>query len=133
MEEIRVPAQDSYLDELIDKMNCLLEDTECPMKVQIQLDIALEEMFVNIVHYAYGEEAGEVCIAFETEQNGITITLKDEGVAFDPLSREDPDITLSAEERDIGGLGIYIVKKNMDTVSYAREGNQNIFKMSKNW
>ena len=97
------------------------------------MDIAVEEIFVNIASYAYENEPGKVTIRLrETEDpKGITVTFVDEGAPFDPVTRPDPDVTLSAKERSIGGLGIYLVKKSMDDVRYRYEGNLNILTLTK--
>ena len=88
----------------------------------------MEELFVNIAHYAYNPEIGEAIIGCNVDQAppSITIQFRDRGVPFNPLARKDADITLSAEERDIGGLGIFMVKDYMDEVTYAYEDGQNV-------
>ena len=103
------------------------------MKTQTAICVALEEVFVNVAHYAYGEGEGDVrlSISFEAESRNITFRMADKGIPFDPLKKPDPDITLSAEERKIGGLGIFITKKTMDTVTYAYENGENILTMIK--
>ncbi|MCR5626565.1 MAG: ATP-binding protein [Lachnospiraceae bacterium] len=121
------------LDEVIAFLEEKLELHDCPMKIGVQLCVAMEEMYVNIVHYAYAPETGKASVIMEMDNTGIKITLIDQGVPFDPLAKPDPDITLSAEERQIGGLGIYMVKKSMDEVSYKRDGDSNIFTMVKKW
>ncbi len=108
-----------------------LESLDCSMKTIMQITVCVEEMFVNVAHYAYRGEQGYVELRIDTEARLLSITLVDEGVAFDPLAKDDPDITLSAVERSIGGLGIFMVKKSMDAVEYRREDNKNYFTMSK--
>ena len=90
------------------------------MKAQMQIDIAIDELFGNIAHYAYNPEVGEATVRIEVIEDplAVVITFIDNGVPYDPLKREDPDTTLSAEEREIGGLGIYLVKKSMDEITY---------------
>ena len=99
----------------------------------MQLTVAIEEVFVNVAHYAYPDEEGQVSfgIAFDSESRSITFRIADKGIAFNPLEKPDPDITLSAEEREIGGLGIFICKKTMDEIGYARENGENILTMTK--
>ena len=111
-----------------------LERYECPMKIQMALTIAIEEVFVNVAHYAYGDGEGSVTlgIGFDKDNRTLTFRMTDSGVPFDPLKKPDPDITLSAEEREIGGLGIFITKKTMDSLSYAYENGENILTMIKN-
>ena len=90
-------------------------------------------MFVNVAHYAYGDEQGDVkfSIAFDKDTRTITFIMADRGVQFDPLNKPDPDITLSADEREIGGLGIFITKKTMDSVAYTYENGENVLTMTK--
>ena len=89
---------------------------------QNQLDLAVEELYVNIAHYAYAPGTGDVEIECELSEDGenkvLRVTFMDKGTPFDPLAKKDPDITLSAEERGIGGLGIFLTKKFMDSVEY---------------
>ena len=127
------PADTNALPDVLGFLEETLEGYSCSMKTQIALSVAIEEAFVNVARYAYGGGEGEVVlgIGFEEESRTLTLRMTDGGTPFDPLKREDPDITLSAEERQIGGLGIYIVKKTMDTVSYAYENEKNILTMTK--
>ena len=133
MKEITLEARVENLDRVLTFLDTELEELECPIKEQTMLDIALEEMFVNVAHYAYTPEVGIVNIRLEVLDDplGVEIILTDSGVPYDPLAKADPDITLSAEEREIGGLGIYMVKKSMDEVAYKHENGQNIFSMKK--
>ena len=110
-----------------------LEQMDCPMKRQMQVDLAVEEAFVNVANYAYGTETGPITITVSQEQEtgDCFITLTDRGVPFNPLEQEDPDLSLPAEKRAIGGLGIFMVKKNMDEVSYQYRDGQNILTMRK--
>ena len=99
----------------------------------MQIDVAVEEIFVNIASYAYAPGVGEAGIGIEIggEPRCARIRFSDSGVPYDPLQRADPDITLPAEEREVGGLGIYMVKKTMDTVSYEHRDGQNLLAMEK--
>lgn len=134
MKQIRIPAKIENLEEVLDFVNTQLEQLDCPMKIQTQLDIAVEEIFVNIAHYAYPENDGEayILLEFTEEPISVRITFIDNGKPYDPLAREDPDVTLSAEERQIGGLGIYMVKKSMDAVNYEYKNGQNILTIQRN-
>ena len=127
------PAKTDALLDVLAFVEEQLEKHECPMKLQTAICVAIEEVFVNVAHYAYGGGEGDVAFAidFEEVNRKITIQMKDKGVAFDPLNKPDPDITLSAEEREIGGLGIFITKKTMDLVTYAYENGENILTMIK--
>ena len=128
------PAKTEALPDVLGYVEETLEGFECSMKIQTAVSIALEEVFVNVARYAYGDGEGDVKlgIGFDEETRTITFIMKDQGVPFDPLQKADPDITLSAEEREIGGLGIFIAKKTMDTIIYANENGENILTMTKN-
>ena len=110
-----------------------LETVGCPMKAQMQINIAIDELFSNIARYAYNPETGPATVRVEVirEPMEVVVTFIDKGIPYDPLSREDPNITLSAEERDVGGLGIFLVKKNMDEVTYEYKNGQNILRIRK--
>ena len=133
MNELTLEAKTENLDKVLSFVDEHLEEQECPMKTQMQIDIAVEELFVNIAHYAYHPEVGPVTIRVEVQKEplAVTITFIDQGVPYDPLAKEDPDITLSAEERQIGGLGIFMVKKSMDDIAYEYKDGQNILYIKK--
>ncbi len=126
-------AELSRVDEVTDFINAELEAHDVPMKTIMQIDIAVEEIFVNIAHYAYHPEVGTaaVTVAVLDAPPCVEIRLTDQGRPYDPLQREDPDVTLGVEDRKIGGLGVYMVKKSMDEVSYAYEDGQNILTIRK--
>ena len=126
-----IEASVEKLDEVLEFVDSYLEKLDCPMEIMTLIDISVEEIFVNIAHYAYTPNKGEADISIENVGQDIEITFKDYGVPFNPLARPDPDVTLPAEDRQIGGLGIYIVKDNMDRVVYEYKENQNIFKLIK--
>lgn len=127
------PAKIEALSDVLGFVDETLEGYGCPMKIQTAVCVAIEEVFVNVAHYAYGEGEGDMTlgIAFDEQSRVITFRMSDGGVPFDPLKKPDPDITLSAEEREIGGLGIFITKKTMDTVTYAYENGENVLTMTK--
>ena len=127
------PAKIESLSEVLGFVEETLEGFACPMKIQTAICVAMEEVFVNIAHYAYPESVGDMTlhIGFEEENRTIVFRMTDKGVPFDPLQKSDPDITLCAEEREIGGLGIFIAKKTMDSVTYVYENGENVLTMSK--
>ena len=127
------PAKTEALPDILGFVEETLDRYGCPMKIQMALCVAIEEVFVNIAHYAYGGGDGHMSlgIGFDSSDSTITFRMTDRGIPFDPLKNPDPDITLSAEERDIGGLGIFITKKTMDSVTYAYENGENILTMIK--
>ena len=104
------------------------------MKAQMQISVAVEEIFVNIASYAYAPDKGSatVCVEVSGDPVTVTITFVDRGVPYDPLAKEDPDVTLSADERGIGGLGIFMTKKIMDDVAYEYRDGKNILTLKKN-
>ena len=127
VKELKVKADISELDKVLSFADSILESMDCNMKAQMQIDVAIEEIFVNIAHYAYPSGDGDAVIQIEADEanSAVSITFIDQGTPYDPLKNEDPDITLSAEDRPIGGLGIFMVKKSMDDVSYEYKDNQN--------
>ena len=133
MREITIEAKLENLDEVLGFVDGQLEELECPMKAQMQIDVAVEEIFVNIASYAYAPSIGNAVVRFESSQDptSVTITFIDSGVPYDPVQKDDPDVTLSAEERGIGGLGIYMAKKAMDDMKYVYRDGQNILSISK--
>lgn len=124
--EVNFPATDEALADVNSFVESQLEAAGCSLKNQMKIMVALEELFVNVAHYAYDGETGFVTLGIDFEDKDMIMVLKDSGKPFNPLEKADPDISLSAEERDIGGLGIFMVKKSMDDVSYRYENNQNI-------
>ncbi|MBR1831035.1 MAG: ATP-binding protein [Ruminiclostridium sp.] len=110
-----------------------LEAAECPMLTQTAIDIAVEEIFVNIANYAYGDETGTVVIQVTMHEDppSAEITFIDTGVQYDPLANPDPDITLPSNKRKKGGMGIFMVKKSMDEMTYKYEGGKNILTIKK--
>ena len=131
--ELEIPALDEKLTEVQDFIGEFLEDNGCSMKARMAVDVCVEEIFVNIAHYAYAPETGGAKVRVEVSGDPpvAAITFIDRGKPFDPLAKEDPDVTLSAEERDIGGLGIYMTKKMMDDVSYEYKDGCNILMIKK--
>ena len=110
-----------------------LEQLDCPVKTRMQVDIAIDELFGNISVYAYSPDTGTATVRVEVtaDPTAVVITFIDNGVPYDPLAKEDPDITLSAEDRQPGGLGIYMVRKTMDDIAYEYKDGQNILKIRK--
>jgi anti-sigma regulatory factor (Ser/Thr protein kinase) len=95
------------------------------------INVAVEEIFVNIAHYAYEGRPGKAVVGMNFDEDNVHIYLVDNGIPFNPLEMKDPDITAGVDEREIGGLGIYMVKKSMDKCTYERRNNQNVFVMRK--
>ena len=133
MRELKIDAKTENLPEVIAFLEEQLEAVNCPPSVRIQLDIAVEEIFVNIAHYAYNPKVGTAVVRIEVlpDPPTVDITFIDEGVPYDPLAKEDPDITLDDDERDFGGLGIFMVKSSMDDVTYEYRNGHNILTLKK--
>lgn len=134
MKELTLEAKLDALEQVLAFVDGELEAVDCPMKAQIQIDIAVEEIFVNIAHYAYAPATGTATIQvdLQPEPRRVLITFIDRGVPYDPLAKPDPDVALSAEDRQIGGLGIFMVKKSMDEMQYAYTDGQNRLTLVKN-
>ncbi len=134
MKTITVPALTEQLDTVLAFVQTELDQINCPMKICNQIAIAVEEIFVNIAHYAYRPDVGDATIRCQVNTAGkteIIIEFLDSGKPYDPLKNADPDTTLSAEERDIGGLGIFMVKRLMDDVKYEYKDGKNILTIQK--
>jgi anti-sigma regulatory factor (Ser/Thr protein kinase) len=141
---LKILAVVDNLAQVLENVDAQLEMENCPMKIQMQVDIAVEELFVNIANYAYTPDTGDADILIETlntcpipeeyrkglsekdlKGKWLRVTLSDSGVPFDPLQKDDPDISLSAQERRVGGLGIFMVKKSMDHMYYEYKDGKN--------
>lgn len=129
--ERTVPAEVGQLELVTAFVDGCLEELACPPRAQMQIHIAIDELFSNIAYYAYPQGCGTVTVQVETEPDAVVLTFLDGGIPYDPLSRADPDTTLCAEDRPIGGLGIYMVKKIMDGVSYSFQDGKNILRIVK--
>ena len=125
MKKITVEAATDRLQEVLSFVDTELEAADCSMKSQMQIDVAVEELFVNIARYAYAPGTGNAVIGIRVQDGVAEISFSDSGIPYNPLEKEDPDIHLSAEEREIGGLGIFMVKKTMDDMTYAYRDGQN--------
>ena len=133
MKELNIAATVENIETVTDFVNEQLEALDCPMKAQMQIDIAIDELFGNIAQYAYNPEVGDATVRVEVIEDplAVVITFIDKGVPYDPLAKADPNITLSAEEREIGGLGIFMVKKTMDEITYEYKDGMNILAIKK--
>ena len=121
-----IPAVTAFVEEQLEQYNC-------PTKAQMQIDIAIDELFSNIAQYAYTPKTGKATVRVEVTENPmvVAITFIDNGVPYDPLAKEDPNVSLPADERQIGGLGIFMVKKSMDEINYEYKNGQNILTIKK--
>ena len=133
MKELRIKASLDNLDDVLAFVDQELEGADCPMKAMMQIDLAVEEIFVNIASYAYAPGTGEALIRIDIagEPRYAEICFRDSGVPYDPLAKDDPDLTLSADQRDIGGLGIFMAKKSVDDIRYDYLDGHNILTIRK--
>ena len=133
MKELTVPATLENIPAVTAFIDGQLEALDGSMKAQMQIDIAIDELFGNIAHYAYPDGTGEATVRFDFDEATRTASIAfiDSGVPFNPLERADPDVTLSAEERGIGGLGIFMVKKTVDKMEYHYENGFNVLTLHK--
>ena len=132
-EEITVEATVENIARVTEFVDGLLERYECPVRAQMHIDIAIDELFGNIARYAYNPETGSATVRVEVTENPlqVLITFIDKGVPFDPLAKEDPDVSLALEDRGVGGLGIFMAKKTMDDVAYEYVNGCNILRITK--
>ena len=129
--KLTIKADAAKLPEVLAFIDAELEAADCPMKPQMQIDVAVEEIFVNIASYAYNPGSGIAVIGIQVKDGVAEITFADSGIPYDPLAREDPDVSLPAEKREIGGLGVYLVKQTMDDVRYEYRDGQNLLTIVK--
>lgn len=133
MKELKLDAVIENIPQVTEWIDEELEALDCPMKAQMQIDIAIDELFSNIARYAYSPEVGQATVRIETEEDplAVVITFLDHGIPFDPLKRDDPDVTRTLADREVGGLGIFMVKKTMDEIRYEYKDGQNILSIKK--
>ena len=133
MKEWTFEAKVDRIPWLTERVDALLEDLDCPMKAQMQIDVAIDELLANIASYAYGTGEGEVTVRFDFQPGDRTVALTfiDSGIPYDPLAKPDPDIALEVEKRSVGGLGIFLIKKTMDDMTYARQDGRNVLTIRK--
>ena len=133
MKELIVEADRKNLNKVQAFIDEQLEAVGCPMRIQTSIDIAVEELFVNIASYAYNPEIGiaVVQVTVHDDPLSVEITFIDNGRQYDPLAKPDPDTTLTTKQRKKGGLGIFMVKKSMDDVTYEYNEGRNILTIKK--
>ncbi|MBR5165866.1 MAG: ATP-binding protein [Ruminococcus sp.] len=133
MKELVLGAKTENLDTVLETLGEELDSADCPMKTRFQLEVAVEELFVNVANYAYAPNEGDVTVRIDVSQEpaGVTVTLIDSGVPFDPLAKPDPNVANTLEDQKIGGLGIFMVKKSMDEVTYDYREGCNILTIKK--
>ena len=133
MKELTVEATTSNVERVTDFVDEQLEQIDCPMPMMVKINVAIDEVFSNIVNYAYNPESGNATITVDVskERPGVIISFIDSGREFNPLESTEPDLSVPVDERPIGGLGIFMVRKMMDEVSYERIDNTNVLRITK--
>ena len=133
MKELVIEAKKTNLDAVLSFIDEQLGEAECSKKTRMTIDVAVEELFVNISSYAYDPKIGTavVQVSVHNEPLSVEITFIDNGKPYDPLAKPDPDVTLDADYRHIVGLGIFMVKKSMDDVQYDYKDGRNILTLKK--
>lgn len=133
MNKLLIPADTGNLGKVLGFVSHNLDSIEIPLKNRFQLELAIEEAYVNIAKYAYGKKEGDVLIEYSFEEDHLIITIKftDCGIPYNPLEKEDPDIVSKTSEKEIGGLGIYLIKKNVDYLGYEYVNGKNILTIQK--
>ena len=134
MEELDITAAKENLPQVLGFVGSQLDEVKCADKVRMQIEIAVEEVFVNIASYAYDPEAGSATIRVEISGDPLTVTMSfiDCGKPYNPLSKADPDLRRCISERKKGGLGIFMTKKSMDEIAYEYKDGKNILTLKKN-
>ena len=122
-----IPAVTEFVDGV-------LESIGCPLRPQMQINVAIDEIFSNIAHYAYPDKEGDatVQVSYDEQRRTVTVCFRDRGVPYNSLDKSDPDVSLPAVERAVGGLGIFLVKKLMDNITYEYADGMNILCITKN-
>ena len=133
MEQLTIEAKVENLSTVTKFIIESLEELNCKPKILMQMELVIEELFVNVASYAYKPNIGICTVQKILEDNprSITVTFIDSGVPYNPLKKEDPDTSLGVEEREIGGLGIFLVKKNVDDITYEHKDGQNVLTFKK--
>ena len=122
----------SELNKLAEELEKFSSENGLSESILFDINLSLDELVTNIVSYGFNDEAEhEITITINKEEKNIKITLEDEGIEFNPLDSEEPELGTAIENREIGGLGIYFVRKKMDKIDYKRVGGKNILNLEK--
>lgn len=133
MKELAVEAVADNLQKVMDFMTGALSDKNCSTKTLLQMELVLEEIFINIASYAYDGDKRPVVMSVDFEEDPVAavVSFRDKGTPYNPLDRADPDLALKLEKREIGGLGIFLVKKNVDAIWYEHINDENVLSFRK--
>jgi sigma-B regulation protein RsbU (phosphoserine phosphatase) len=133
MKELKITAEDRNMERVNDFIHSCLP-SDCTPILMNKIDLAIEEIFVNIASYAYGDENGMAAVYMDTfdEPSSVVITFEDSGIPYNPLAAAEPDINAPIDKRRIGGLGIFLVRQLMDSITYERvDGKKNVLSLTK--
>lgn len=131
--QIILPNDVQEVPRMAEFIETVCDEAGVDMATAMQLNLAIEEAVVNVMNYAYpAGTQGDVCLAASVQGDTITFVLSDSGTPFDPTQTGEPDLTLGAEDRPIGGLGIFLVRQIMDSVEYRYSDGKNILTLTKN-
>ena len=135
IQELTIEAVTENLEQVMEFVDVRLEDAGCPPKIQMQIDVALEEIYVNIANYAYNPETGPATVRVDVSDEPVTVTITfvDHGIPYDPLAKPDPVTPEDIMEVPIGGLGIFMTKRSVDEIYYERVGESNVVTFVKKW
>ncbi len=133
MNEMTIEATVENVTIVTEFVNEQMKELDCPLKIRYQIDVAIDELFSNIALYAYNPDTGPATVQVEIQEEPLAVIISfiDHGKPFDPLTQERPDTTLTAEQRRIGGLGVFLVRQTMDDVTYTYENGHNILTVRK--
>ena len=133
MHKLTVPAKIENLQKVFNFLNTQLNSVTYNMKSRLQLELSIEEAYVNISKYAYEYNEGNIEILSHIDKDPIQITVKlmDSGIPYNPLNNEDPNILANTEEKELGGLGILLIKKNVDNIRYEYLDGKNVLTIQK--
>ncbi len=128
-----IENQVGELASLAREIDKLAHEWELSEALAMNINLVIEEALSNIMFYAFADDARhEINLSISVKDNRLTIKITDDGIPFDPLSHKQPDVTLPAEERPVGGLGIFLMSQIMDEMHYDRNKNENILTLNKN-
>ncbi len=133
MHKLILTAKIENLNKVFDFLDAQLSSLAYNMKAKLQLELSIEEAYVNISKYAYTSDKGEVEILSSVDEDPLQITVQfvDSGIPYNPLKTEDPDLFTDTEEKELGGLGIFLIKKNVDNIKYKYHNGKNILTLQK--
>ena len=132
VQKITLPAVVDSIEKVTEFVNDRLQKSNIPQKIQTQIDVVIDELMSNVTKFAYRDgKNGDISVEMEVNEEEIAMTFRDSGVPFNPLEQADPDVNAPLEQRKIGGLGLFLVRKTMDKLNYVYENGQNVLTVIK--